>query len=106
METALEAYRRIVADQPICDERLFAEALARYRSGEESAARVISASFLRLALEMAEPRSAGGESRLFDLIQEANAGLMEAIADFTGGNLQEFLPFARDRIERRLTILA
>src|SRR5690242_20082749 len=42
METPLEIYRRHLADLPACDAEFFAEALTRYRAGDESAARDIS----------------------------------------------------------------
>src|SRR5207247_1326247 len=58
METALESYRRIIAEQPTCDDRFFAQALARYRAGDESAAREISGSCLRIALQLAERHAA------------------------------------------------
>jgi DNA-directed RNA polymerase sigma subunit (sigma70/sigma32) len=106
METPLETYRRVVSEQPACDAQFFSEALSRYRAGDEAAGRTISGSCLRLALAIAEDRSREAPSLpLFDVIQEANAGLMEAIATFSGGELQEFLAHARQRIERRIAVL-
>src|SRR5258708_1181621 len=98
METALEIYRRPIAVQPTCDDSFFAEALARYRAGNESAARDISGSWLRLALQVVEGHSADAASPSFDAIQEANAGLMEAITTFAGDDLQDFLQHAHERI--------
>ena len=85
METPLETYRRVVSQQPACEPQFFSEALSRYRAGDESAARSISGSCLRLALAIAEEHSKEAPSSpLLDVIQEANAGLMEAITTFAG----------------------
>jgi DNA-directed RNA polymerase sigma subunit (sigma70/sigma32) len=105
METALEIYRRVIAAQPTCDEVFFSEALVRYRAGDQAAARDISGRCLRMALQLAEGHAADPAAPSFDAIQEANAGLMEAITTFAGGNLQDFLHYAQVRIEQRLTSL-
>jgi DNA-directed RNA polymerase sigma subunit (sigma70/sigma32) len=106
METALETYRRVIASQPTCNDSFFTESLARYRSGDESAARDISGSCLRLALQLVEHHSADPASPSFDAIQEANAGLMDAITTFAGDDLHDFLRYAQDRIQQRLAALA
>jgi DNA-directed RNA polymerase sigma subunit (sigma70/sigma32) len=106
METPLETYRRVVAEQPTCDPPFFVEALSRYRSGDGSAARSISGSCLRFALALAEERAREAPTLdLFDVIQEANAGLMEAITTFPGAELHDFLDYARGRIQRRIADL-
>jgi DNA-directed RNA polymerase sigma subunit (sigma70/sigma32) len=106
METALETYRRVVAEQPACDAVSFAEALARYRAGDDSAARAISGSCLRVALKVAEDQACDSRALpLFDRIQEANAGLMDAIATFPGSSLAEFLSYALERMHQRLAVL-
>ena len=107
MEPALDTYRHLVAEQPACEARFFAQALAEYRAGDESAARKLSASCLRLALKYAEEQAANGSGSvpIFDLIQEANAGLMEAITTFPGEEMQEFLRYAHERMQQRLAVL-
>jgi DNA-directed RNA polymerase sigma subunit (sigma70/sigma32) len=106
MATALETYRRVIAAQPTCNDSFFTEALARYRAGNESAARDISGSCLRLALQIVETHSPDPASPSFDAIQEANAGLMEAITTFGGDDFQDFLHYAQERIQQRLAALA
>jgi DNA-directed RNA polymerase sigma subunit (sigma70/sigma32) len=107
METPLETYRRIVAEQPVCEANWFADALGQYRAGDEAAARNISGSCLRFALQMAEERAADTRNcQLFDLIEEANGGLMEAITTYNGSDFGEFLQFAQQKITDRLNVLA
>ena len=57
METPLEMYRSRLASLPVCDAAFFAEALARYRAGDESAARDISGRCLAIALQLGEERA-------------------------------------------------
>ena len=106
MDTDLGEYRRVVDQQPACDEAWFAERLTRLRSGDEAAGREISGSCLRLALRLAEemPNPPASWS-LLDLIQEANAGLVEGLASFTGTSAADFLQHARQTITRRLDSL-
>ncbi|MBY0523306.1 MAG: hypothetical protein K2R98_07900 [Gemmataceae bacterium] len=106
MEDALEVYRRIIAEQPICESSSFADALARYRAGDEMGARTISATCLRMALQIAERRAQSFAAfSLLDLAQEANVGLMGAITTFPGDSLEEFLVFAEEKINQRLALL-
>src|SRR5689334_18395181 len=62
METPLETYRRIVDVQPACDAAYFSGAIARYRAGDERAAREISGRCLRFALAVAEEHLKGAPS--------------------------------------------
>jgi DNA-directed RNA polymerase sigma subunit (sigma70/sigma32) len=106
MTTPIETYRRVVGEQPTCDAPFFADALSRYRAGDESAARLISGSCLRFALAIAEERTKAVPAlALLDAIQEANAGLMEAITTFPGDDLHDFMEHARLRIHQRIDAL-
>ena len=106
METALETYRKLIDEQPTCDDVLFTNALAQFRSGDEAGARAISGSCLRLAMRIAECRAADfAEWPLLDVIHEANAGLYQAITAFPGSDLHDFLLFAEEKIDERLTVL-
>jgi DNA-directed RNA polymerase specialized sigma24 family protein len=107
METPLEIYRRHLADLPACDAAFFAEALARFRAGDESAARDISARCLGLALRLGEERARElGSVEALEVVQEANRGLWEAITTFPGNDLEEFLLYAQERMQQRLAVLA
>jgi hypothetical protein len=108
METSsLEIYRRRLATLPACDAAFFTEALARYRAGDEGAARDISGRCLGLALRLGEERAQElGSIETLEAVQEANRGLWNAIATFTGSDLEEFLRHARECIEERLSALA
>jgi DNA-directed RNA polymerase specialized sigma subunit len=107
METPLEIYRRVVAEQPACDAPFFSAALSRYRAGDEQAAREISGRCLRFALAVAEEHAKGALSLpLLDMVQEANVGLMEAITAYSGDDLDDFMDYARLRIQRRVAALA
>ncbi len=76
METSLEIYRRHLAKLPACDADFFADALARYRAGDESAARDISGRCLHLALQHGEERAHElGSIEILEAVQEANRGL-------------------------------
>lgn len=107
MESPLETYRQHVLGQPICEAQWFAAALGRFRGGDEAAAKEISARCLHVALRFAEDRAVSLPSHsMFDLIQEANAGLMQAVTTFDGGDLPEFLRFAEEQMNQRLLVLS
>jgi DNA-directed RNA polymerase specialized sigma subunit len=107
VEPALQKYKRIVAEQPVCQEEWFADKLAQYRAGDENGARAISGSCLRFALQLAERHAADcPEDVFFDFIEEANAGLMEALTTYSGSELKEFLVLAEQKIDDRLSELA
>jgi DNA-directed RNA polymerase sigma subunit (sigma70/sigma32) len=106
MDTPVETYRRIVGAQPTCDPPFFAAALSGHRAGDESAARRLCGSCLRFALAVAERHAQEASTlSLLDVIQEANAGLMEAITTFPGDDLDDFLKYADLRIRQRLAVL-
>jgi hypothetical protein len=107
METPLEIYKHHLTNLPACDAAFFAEALARYRAGDESAARDISGRCLGLALRLGEERARElGSAAILEVVQEANRGLWKAITTFAGNDLDEFLLYARERIQERLAVLA
>ena len=107
MESSLETYRQHVLGQPICEAQWFAAALGRFRGGDGAASREISARCLHLALRFAENRAVLLPTYpLFDLIQEANAGLMQAVTTFEGTDLPEFLRFAEEQMNQRLLVLS
>jgi DNA-directed RNA polymerase specialized sigma subunit len=99
MESTLELYRTAIAGQPECADPAFSEWLRRYRAGDEAAGRELAGSCLGLALALAEsfPDSPPGFTVL-DLVQEANAGLVEALHTFTGATAGEFVDHARNTI--------
>jgi DNA-directed RNA polymerase specialized sigma subunit len=106
MESALDMYRNRVTELPACDSAFLTEAMARYRAGDESAARDISGRCLGLALRLAEEVARKQSSvEIIDAIQEANRGLWLAITTFSGNDLPEFISYAQERIQERLTVL-
>jgi DNA-directed RNA polymerase specialized sigma subunit len=107
METPLDIYRQKVTKLPACDADFFADAIARYRAGDESAARDISSRCLGIALRMGEERSQTlGSAEILEAVQEANRGLWKAIKTFPGNDLEEFLRYAQECIHEHLTALA
>jgi DNA-directed RNA polymerase sigma subunit (sigma70/sigma32) len=107
MQTVLENYRRFVAEQPVCDGVFFAEALGRARAGDVNAARDICGRCLRFALAAADERvKAAPSPPLFDVIEEANLALMEAITTYAGDDVQDFMTYARLRMEQRVAAVA
>ncbi len=107
METALDTYRNQVTRLPLCDATFFAEAMARYRARDESAARDISGRCLRVALRLGEERARQlGSPDILDAVQEANRGLWKAITTFAGNDVDEFLTYAQARIQEHLPALA
>ncbi len=103
MQEALDTYLAIIDQQPSCDESWFSDALTRSRLGDDDARRRILASYLRLAWECARSSSDAQPSHpLFDLIQEANAGLEEGLAAFSGQTLVEFEACLRLHVQVRL----
>lgn len=97
----LYEYKKIVESQPQCDSS-FKEIIRRARTNQQVRRR-ISAAFLKFALELAEKEAAKRPAvDLFDLIQEANGALYEAIVDFGGTDPGRFRRFARRRICRHL----
>ena len=107
MEDWLEQYQNQIERQPACEETWFQEQWRNLQSGDEMAGRLISASCLRFALRIAQQRAAEfPECHLVDVIQEANAGLMEAVLSFGGGSKEDFLLHAETCIDARLAALA
>lgn len=104
MAGALAEYRAVIQSQPECEDSWLGDSLARARAGDDEARRRILGSFLRLALERAEARvPASGRLELFDLIQEANAGLNHGLATFDGQTVGELESWLRDSVERAIT---
>ncbi|HZT78817.1 MAG TPA: hypothetical protein VFA26_01235 [Gemmataceae bacterium] len=103
METPIETYCRIVAEQPVCEDTWFAEAWPRASAGDDAARREISGSCLRLALAVAQERwDHRDEGEFLELIQDANAALWGALDNFPGGKAEEFLRHAEQVIRQRL----
>jgi DNA-directed RNA polymerase specialized sigma subunit len=100
----LQQYRTQVAAIPACSDPDFTNLLARYRAGDEDAGRAIAGSYLALALGLAEslPALPPGLDVL-DAVQEANAGLVEALRTFTGATAEEFEGHARRTIHSWLS---
>jgi DNA-directed RNA polymerase specialized sigma subunit len=87
----------------LCEKEGFGGALAKYRTGDEQAGRKIIGSYLRLALALAESKAQEtGEPLPIALLEEANAGLTDALASFTGSDSQEFRCHAEEAIRCRL----
>jgi DNA-directed RNA polymerase sigma subunit (sigma70/sigma32) len=96
VEETLELYRSAVTAQPECAEPAFSGWLRRFRDGDEAAGRAISGSCLRIALAEVESRpTLPGGLAFLDAVQEANAGLVEALHSFTGSTAEEFVEHAR-----------
>jgi hypothetical protein len=107
METALEIYRQHLAGVPACDAEFFVQALARYRGGDDAAARDISGRCLSMALQLGEERARElGAVAILEVVQEANHGLWKAITTFSGKDFDEFQRYARECIEKRLAVFA
>lgn len=103
MATALDTYKRTVGEQLSCDDAWFPEALDRARAGETEARGRICGSCLRIALTAAERRwDRRSEQDLFDLVEEANAAVAEAVTSFTGSGAGEFLHHVEGAVTRRL----
>jgi len=96
---ALELYRTEVAKLLACADPDFSTRLAQYRAGDEDAGRAITGSCLGMALALVEslPALPAGLDVL-DAVQEANAGLVEALRTFTGNTAGEFADHARRTI--------
>ena len=104
---SLQIYKQLIEGQRHCEDPWFVEMIGRLRSGDEMAGREISASCLRLALEIAEQRVPQFRPlTVLDLAQEGNVGLMDAIKSFQGNNAQEFIEHARQAIQDRLKEVA
>lgn len=85
MDDWLEQYQGQIEQQPTCEETWFQEQWRNSQSGNEAAGRNISGSCLRLALRIAQQRAVQFPERdLVDFVEEANAGLMEAVLSFGG----------------------
>src|SRR5438105_4336091 len=99
MDTPLEMYQNAISEVPDLTEQSFNDALNRYRTGDEAAARDISGGCLRLAMGIAEKyaRKYSGHD-LLDLIQDANGGLFLAVTTFKGDDLQQFLRYTEEKI--------
>lgn len=102
----MELYRAKIADVPLVTDPEFGDLLRRFRAGDEAAGRAISGGHLRMAIEIAEslPEPPAGFD-LLDTVQEANAGLWEAIETFPGSTADEFAEHARRTIHHWLANL-
>ncbi len=107
MSDWLDQYRAIIEQQPTCEEAWFQDRWRLCQAGDEMAAREISGSCLRFALQIAQARAADfPQYHLLDVVEEANAGLMNAVQSFRGGNKDDFVRFAEVCIQQRLGTLA
>lgn len=103
MNAQLQDYRTQIHELPECADSWFPEALTRYRAGDEEARRQILGSCLRVALQLAEERR-GPDSTddVFDLIEEANRGVTQALRTFSGTSAEDFLRHVTDTVNARL----
>ncbi len=103
---ALELYRAEIAKVPACDGPDFSRRLVEYRAGDEVAGRAITGGRLGMALTLVEslPELLAGLT-LLDTVQEANAGLVQALQTFTGTTGGEFDEHARRTIHDWLNSL-
>ena len=107
MDTLVNRYRdRLTANQPERSERLFEERFTRYRNGDEAGWREISGAYLLPVLDWVESLSElpPGLS-LDDAVQEANAGMVEAIHTFKGSTTDEFWEHAQATMRHWLDTL-
>jgi len=96
---ALELYRTEIAKAPPCSDLDFSDLLRRSRDGDEEAGRVITGSHLGMVLALVEslPELPAGLD-LMGAVQEANAGLVEALNTFSGTTAAAFGEHARRAI--------
>ena len=96
---ALEQYRIEVAKLSACADPEFSDCLQRSRAGDEESGRAITGGHLGMALALVEalPELPAGLD-LLDAVQEANAGLAEALRTFSGTTAGEFAGHARRTI--------
>jgi DNA-directed RNA polymerase sigma subunit (sigma70/sigma32) len=103
----LQQYSSAIDEQPVCEDSWFQEQCRNLHAGDEQAGRRISGSCLRFALKIAQRRAAEfPECHLLDVVEEANAGLMDAVLTFKGSSRDEFLQHAETRIHERLNAMA
>jgi hypothetical protein len=92
VETAFQHYKRVVLEQPLCEDPWFSEALVRYRGGDGNARLQILGSVLRVPLQAVERQfQQASESDLLDHIQDANVTLTTTLERFTGASAEEFV---------------
>ena len=103
---SLDIYRTEIAKAPGCEGPDFSDRLIAYRAGDEVAGRAITGSRLGMTLTLVEslPALPAGLT-LHDAVQEANAGLAEALHTFTGTTAVEFDEHARRTIHDWLNSL-
>ena len=107
MSTSLDQYRRTILNQPALDDIQFKTAWTEYQAGGEAAGRRITGSCLPIALSIAENRSSEfPELSVLELVEEANAGLHEALMGFSGFSAEKFRAHASETIHRHLESLA
>lgn len=96
---ALELYKIEVAKLAPCADHNFSPRLALYRAGDEQAGRELTGSCLGMVLALVEslPELPAGLD-LLETVQEANAGLVEALRTFSGTTVDEFADHARRTI--------
>ena len=89
-----------------CTDPWFRKQLAACRAGDEAAYRRISERCLRLVLQITKRRwKPGTRWALLDLVQEANAEMVQTIGQFSGETAEEFLAEVAGRVEQRLARL-
>ena len=103
MSDVFSKYRSIVDDLRALDHVSFPATLARCRKGDETAKRRISEASLRFVLRVAEEWSNLNFGKLvFDVIEESNAALWNAIDNFSGWRIDDFESFLKQRIRKHL----
>lgn len=103
METAYQKYKRVVMEQPACEDSWFAEALARYRGGDDRSRLQILGSCLRIPMGIVEKRFHElGENDLLAHIQDANLVMDQALTTFAGASTEEFLQYLEKQLNEHL----
>lgn len=92
----MDLYRAKIADVPKYQDPAFGDLLRQFRAGDEAAGRAITGGHLGMALALVEtlPEPPAGLKPI-DAVQEANAGLWEALVTFPGATADEFADHAR-----------
>ena len=103
METPLATYKKIVQEQAALAEADFQNLIAKGQQGDENALRQIAASCLKSCLNVVEQRFPQlDDAKQLDMLQEANAAMMGAIATFPGKKIPELTVHIEQAIIRHL----
>lgn len=106
MSLVLDTFKQLVYQEPSCDDSWFAEALASYRQGDESAGVRIARSCIRFGYEIAEQilGEHANPNLELKLLRSAFAVAIESIDQFEGDSAEEFVRYSKTFIRNRLIV--